>query len=238
MTPVHALQRAIYLLDRGAAPTSKVRAFQRAIDTIAELPADELEALAADGRLETLPNIGPATGGVIADALAGRPSSYLAKLERETEVSPGDGADLLAALRGDCHSHTTWSDGGASVEDPGCVCDGVLCRCTGVVHVNRSGLHLEAVAAEDGRCCICDDQPRGYGRGGNADVAYGPRVVQPDGGGHDTGQPLEVGDQLQLTAVARRLAVVAVAGRIAASRCVLCHGKSPGLLSLRARSSG
>ncbi len=117
MTPVQALQRAIYLLDRGAAPTSKVRAFQRAIDTIAELPADELEALAADGRLETLPNIGPATGGVIADALAGRPSSYLAKLERETEVSPGDGADLLAALRGDCHSHTTWSDGGASLRE-------------------------------------------------------------------------------------------------------------------------
>src|SRR5690606_25770564 len=75
--------------------------------------------------------------------------------------------------------------GGASVEDPGCVCDGILCRRTGVVHVNRSGLHLEAVAAEDGRCCICDDQPRGYGRGGNADVAYGPRVVQPDGGGHE-----------------------------------------------------
>ena len=117
MTPVQALQRAIYLLDRGAAPTSKVRAFQRAIDTIAELPADELEALAADGRLETLPNIGPATGGVIADALAGRPFSYLAKLERETEVSPGDGADLLAALRGDCHSHTTWSDGGASLRE-------------------------------------------------------------------------------------------------------------------------
>ena len=117
MTPVEALERAMYLLDRGAAPTSKVRAFQRAIDTITELADGELESLASDGRLETLPNIGPATGGVIADALAGRPSPYLAKLERETEVSPGDGADLLAALRGDCHSHTTWSDGGASLRE-------------------------------------------------------------------------------------------------------------------------
>ena len=117
MTPVEALERATYLLDRGAAPTSKVRAFQRAIDTITELPDGELEALAAEGRLESLPNIGPATGGVIADALAGRPSPYLAKLEAETAVSAGDGEHLLAALRGDCHSHTTWSDGGASLRE-------------------------------------------------------------------------------------------------------------------------
>jgi putative hydrolase len=117
MTPVEALQRAIYLLDRAAAPTSKVRAFQRAIDTIAEVGSEVLEALAAEDRLESLPNIGPATGGVIADALAGRPSRYLEKLEAESVVSPGDGEHLLAALRGDCHSHTTWSDGGASLRE-------------------------------------------------------------------------------------------------------------------------
>src|SRR5690606_34835371 len=76
--------------------------------------------------------------------------------------------------------------GSASVADPGWASDGIICRRTRVVYVKRSGLQLEAVAAEDGRCCICDDQPRGYGRGGNADVAYGPRVVQPDGGAHDT----------------------------------------------------
>lgn len=115
MTPVEALARAMYLLDRGAAPSSKARAFQRAIDTIAEIEIDDLEALAESGRLETLPNIGPSTGGVIADALAGRPSPYLAKLEASSVVSAGPGDDLLAALRGDCHSHSTWSDGGASI---------------------------------------------------------------------------------------------------------------------------
>ncbi len=117
MTPVEALQRAIHLLDRGAAPSAKVRAFQRAIDTIRDIEPTELATLADEGRLESLPHIGPATGGVIADALAGRPSPYLERLEGETVVSPGDGADLLAALRGDCHSHTTWSDGGASLRE-------------------------------------------------------------------------------------------------------------------------
>jgi putative hydrolase len=117
MTPVEALHRAMYLLDRGAAPTSKVRAFQRAAETVAEVGDGELERLASAGRLESLPNIGPATGGVIADALADRPSPYLERLEAESVVPAGDGEHLLAALRGDCHSHTTWSDGGASLRD-------------------------------------------------------------------------------------------------------------------------
>lgn len=116
MTPVEALQRAAHLLDRGAAPSSKVRAFLRAADVVAGTDPDELARLAVAGRLESLPGIGPSTGSVIADALAGRPSAYLERLERETVVPVGEGAALLAAVRGDCHSHTTWSDGGASVE--------------------------------------------------------------------------------------------------------------------------
>lgn len=119
MSPVEALERAIYLLDRGAAPSSKVRAFQRAIDAIAGLDDAEVARLAADGRLESLPNIGPSTGGVIADAVASRSSPYLERLEGDTVVPTGglEGDELLAALRGDCHSHTTWSDGGASLRE-------------------------------------------------------------------------------------------------------------------------
>jgi putative hydrolase len=115
VTPVEALQRAAYLLDRGVAPSRKVRAFLRAAEVVADTDPDELATLAAAGRLESLPGVGPSTGSVVADALAGRPSGYLERLERETTVAVGEGADLLAALRGDCHSHTTWSDGGASV---------------------------------------------------------------------------------------------------------------------------
>ena len=43
--------------------------------------------------------------------------SYLVKLEDETVIplSP-EGAAYRAALRGDCHTHSNWSDGGAPIE--------------------------------------------------------------------------------------------------------------------------
>ena len=53
---------------------------------------------------------------MIAEALEGRVPSYLARLEEETAIDPGEGAELRAALRGDCHTHSTWSDGGAPIE--------------------------------------------------------------------------------------------------------------------------
>src|SRR5690606_14394085 len=52
----------------------------------------------------------------IAEAAAGGVPEYLTTLEEQTGVSPGVGAELLAALRGDCHTHSTWSDGGADIE--------------------------------------------------------------------------------------------------------------------------
>ena len=30
-------------------------------------------------------------------------------------MSVGEGAEILAALRGDCHTHSLWSDGGAQI---------------------------------------------------------------------------------------------------------------------------
>jgi putative hydrolase len=48
--------------------------------------------------------------------MAGDTPSYLAKLEEETVIPMGEGAEIRAALRGDCHTHSTWSDGGAPIE--------------------------------------------------------------------------------------------------------------------------
>ncbi len=78
---------------------------------------EELATLAAKGDLKDLPGIGDASARVITEALAGEVPAYLEKLEAETAVpiTPG-GAEIRAALRGDCHSHSTWSDGGASIE--------------------------------------------------------------------------------------------------------------------------
>jgi putative hydrolase len=50
--------------------------------------------------------------------MAGGPIPYLDELEASTQITTTDeaGAALRAALRGDCHTHSTWSDGGASIE--------------------------------------------------------------------------------------------------------------------------
>jgi putative hydrolase len=111
-----AIDRATYLMDRALAPTQKVRAFRNAAAVVAELPADELAERVRTSTLTDLDGIGPSTGSVIADAVAGRPSAYLDKLERQSVIDLGEGGDIRAALRGDCHSHSTWSDGGAPIE--------------------------------------------------------------------------------------------------------------------------
>ena len=113
MEPVAALERAVYYLDRELAPGQKVRAFQRAIDVATEAGADEIAARATTGTLTDLDGIGKSTAAVIIDALDGNDDGYLARLDERSRLPVGEGLDVLAAIKGDCHAHTTWSDGGA-----------------------------------------------------------------------------------------------------------------------------
>ena len=112
-----ALRQAIYFLDRELAPSQKVRAFVRAIDVVDTLDDGELKKRSQSGTLTELEGIGKSTGSVIEAAVLGEPNTYLSDLERRSEISIGQGADLRAALRGDCHAHSTWSDGGATVRE-------------------------------------------------------------------------------------------------------------------------
>jgi putative hydrolase len=114
-----AVERAIYLMDRGLAPARKVRAFIRGLTVLSELAATEgesaVEALAAAGRLTTLEGIGPSIEAVVMGAYGLGPTDYLDDLEASTVIDPGVGHELRAALKGDCHSHSSWSDGGAEL---------------------------------------------------------------------------------------------------------------------------
>lgn len=115
---VDALERIVYLLDRELAPSSKVRAYTNAATIITELAPGELETRVAEGTLQDLAGIGPSTGSVIAAAVRGETPKKLTDLEQSSVLPLSDeGRVYREALRGDCHAHSTWSDGGASIEE-------------------------------------------------------------------------------------------------------------------------
>ncbi len=109
--PAGALRQVAFQLERAGAPTYRVRAFRRAAQVIEELPERELKQRLSDGTLQQLAGIGPSTAEVVIQAHAGREPAYLTRLLAEAQVA--EPTRMRAALRGDCHAHSDWSDGGS-----------------------------------------------------------------------------------------------------------------------------
>ena len=112
------LRRIAFCLERALEPTYRVKAFRTAAAVVDGLPPAELTARASAGTLAELKGIGDVTARTVAESLAGEEPVYLRRVETLGDVPVADGAAALrAALRGDCHVHSDWSDGGSSIEE-------------------------------------------------------------------------------------------------------------------------
>jgi putative hydrolase len=116
VTPLEAIDRVIHCLDRAHETGFKTKAFVRAREVLRELPEGEIEERSRAGTLTDLDGVGPATARLVKETLAGE-TAYLDKIDAETAITiTPEAAAYRAALKGDCHLHSTWSDGGATIE--------------------------------------------------------------------------------------------------------------------------
>lgn len=116
--PIEDLLRIAFLLERANEPSYRVKAFRGAAERLREIGAEEVAARTAAGTLTELKGIGEVTARTVAESLSGEEPVYLRRLEATggRPVAEG-GAELRAALRGDLHTHSDWSDGGSPIRE-------------------------------------------------------------------------------------------------------------------------
>ena len=116
--PAEDLRSIAFCLERALEPAYRVKAFRTAAGVIDSLRRRELEARSAAGTLTDLPGIGKVTALVVTESLAGDEPVYLRRVRTlgDTAVSAGAAA-LRGALKGDCHTHSDWSDGGSPIAE-------------------------------------------------------------------------------------------------------------------------
>ena len=115
--PVEALREIGFLLERSRSDSYRVQAYRGAADVVAAMTEQERGDHATDRTWGSVRGIGPKTAAVIAQAVAGAVPDYLRQLREAREPLASGGEAMRSALRGDLHTHSTWSDGGSPVEE-------------------------------------------------------------------------------------------------------------------------
>lgn len=115
MDPVTALRQIAYYKDRAREDPRRVMAYRNAADVVEALTDAQREKHGAANSWQSLPGVGPKTAKVIAQAWSGAEPDSLVEL-RQTAADLG-GGEIRAALRGDLHVHSNWSDGSAPIEE-------------------------------------------------------------------------------------------------------------------------
>jgi putative hydrolase len=118
VSPIDALRRICFLLERGRESSYRIDAFRRTIEAITLVSEDELRERVEAGTLKQIKGIGDSSAAIIGQAVRGVLPAYLVSAEEKhgAPLTTG-GAELYAALLGDLHTHSSWSDGGSPIEE-------------------------------------------------------------------------------------------------------------------------
>ncbi len=117
MSPETALREIGYLLERSRADTFRVKAYRSAADAVERMSEGERLQHTEQRTWNKVSGVGPKTATVITQAMAGQVPDYLQRLRDEKQPLAAGGLHMRAAVKGDLHVHSTWSDGGSPLEE-------------------------------------------------------------------------------------------------------------------------